>query len=81
MIEISTKATVLTAESKPYDIDGNSGVSHKVRLNVDGEIYSIRATEDIVKELKEHLGEEIEVTIAFTSRKENLKGEIVSYNI
>jgi len=79
MITINTEATLLTAESKPYSIDGNEGVSHKVRMNVDGEIYSFRATEELVKELSGRLGETGQAEIVFSSRKENLKAELVSF--
>jgi len=79
MITITTSATLLTAESRPYSIEGNEGVSHKARVNVDGEIYSLRTTEELVKELKNHLGEEGEAEIVFSSRKENLKAELVSF--
>jgi len=79
MININTHATLLTAESKPYSIDGNEGVSHKVRLNIVGEIYSFRATEELVKSLQSRLGEEGEAEIVFSSRKENLKAELISF--
>jgi len=82
MIEIEKDATLLSADSKEYNIEGNSGVSHKARFLIDSEIYALRATEDLVEALKACIKDgrtEGKVTIAFTSQKENLKAELVSY--
>lgn len=79
MIKVTEKATLLTAESKPYKVDGNEGVSHKVRVLVTGEIYSLKATEEQVLNYKPVEGETGEVTFILTSKKENLKAELVAF--
>lgn len=72
------QALVLTAESKPYDYQGKQGVSHKVRLNIAGEIYSISSTEEQVKEFSSLIGKEVTVVFQFSSPKENLRLKILS---
>jgi len=78
MIKTLVTGQILTAESKPYDIDGNVGVSHKVRINVNGEIYPLKATEDLVKIASRFIEHTIDVEIGISSYKENLKIELVS---
>lgn len=70
MIEFSGNGMILSAESKPYDFDGKTGVSHRIRVAVDGEIYPCRANEDQVKEYKAHVGDSGSVVIQVASRKE-----------
>lgn len=72
MIQVNGEAKVLTAESKPYSFNGNSGTSHKVRLLVDGEIYVVTSSEAQVESLKPYVDKDIKVRLAFQSRKERL---------
>lgn len=80
-MEIQTKATFLTAESKPYKMEGNEGVSHRVRLAVDSEIYVFKSTEDQVRKLNENFkkGDVGDLSARVNSKKENLSLEIVSF--
>jgi len=73
------KAKVLSAESKPYDFDGNKGTSHKIRLSIGGEIFSVKSTEEQVNEFKKYVGQEGQVVVSFSSPKENLKMTIDSF--
>jgi len=75
----SEKATVLSAESKAYDFNGNKGVSHKIRINILGEIYCVKSTEEQVNEFKQYVGEEGTCVVAFSSPKEVLKMSLVSF--
>jgi len=70
MLVDNQKATVLSAESKPYDIDGNKGVSHKVRLFIKDSIFPAKADEQSVINAKQHVGKEVTVDLNFTSIKE-----------
>jgi len=79
-MKIETKAMLLTAESKPYNVDGNSGTSHKVRFNIDGEIYVCKSTEAQVNDLRRFEGESGTVVIRVLSRKENMSLECVSFD-
>jgi len=72
------QAIVLTADSKPYNFNGKDGISHKIRLNILGEIYSISSTEEQVKEFIPLVGKEVTVTLHFISPKENLRMKIIS---
>lgn len=78
-MQIETEAKVLTAESKPYDIDGNTGTSHRVRLNIGGEIYVCKSNEQQVRDLQKDLGNDGQAVIKVNSRKENLSLELVSF--
>jgi len=75
------KARILSAESKPYDFDGNKGVSHKIRLSILGEVYSVKTTEEQVNEFKQYVGKEGSVVVSFSSPKENLKMSIESFKV
>lgn len=78
-MEIETRAKLLTAESKPYNVDGNVGTSYKIRLNIDGEIYVCRSTEAQVLQMKEHEKAEGVAVLKVNSRKENLSLELYSF--
>jgi len=80
MMKIETVAVLLTAESKPYDFNGNSGVSHKVRLNVDGEIYVCKSNEAQVQSLSSLAkGTGGKAVFVVESRKENLSLSLESF--
>jgi len=72
MLKIKTDAKILSAESKPYDFNGNVGTSHKIRLSIDGEIYVAKSTAEQVKAVAPNIGDVVEATLLFDSRKENL---------
>jgi len=78
-MEIETQAKLLSAESKPYNIEGNTGTSHKLRLNVNGEIYVCKSTDEQVKSLQKEVGSEGRAVIKVNSRKENMSLELVSF--
>jgi len=71
-MKIDTVAKILTAESKPYDFNGNQGVSHKIRLSVNGEIYVCRSNAEQVASLSKMVGQDGKATIVVESRKENM---------
>lgn len=78
-MEIKTKAILLSALSKPWTMGDRSGVSHKARLSVNGEIFSANCSEQFVKENVSKSGVEGEAVFKFTSPKENLKLSLVSF--
>lgn len=78
-MEIKTKAILLTALSKPWTMGERSGVSHKVRLSVNGEIFSANSTEEFVKKFADKKGVEGTAVFNFTSPKELLKLSLVSF--
>lgn len=78
-MEIQTKGKILTVESKPYSVDGNVGTSHKIRINVDGEIYVCKSNPDQVSSLKQYQGKEGETVIKVNSRAEKLSLELISF--
>jgi len=78
-MEITAKARLLTAESKPYEMNGNSGISHRLRFSVDGEIYVCKSNADEVQKLHDRVGHEGTAHFKFESRKENLTLKLVSF--
>lgn len=56
---------VVSAESKPYDVNGNTGVSHKVQVLCDGTVWPLKSTEDQVKRLQKHVEKRVGVDIEF----------------
>lgn len=78
-MQFETKALLLSAESKPYEIDGNKGVSHKIRLSVEGEIYVCKSTESQVQELQSKVKTSGDAVIEVVSRKENMTLKLVSF--
>ena len=78
MITIKEKAKVLSSDSTPYDFKGNEGVSHRVRLMVDGEIYAIKSSDKQVEAVKQFVGKDVTVVLNVTSPKELLKMVLVS---
>lgn len=81
MIKIEIQGKLLTATSKPYDFNGMSGVSSKLRIMIDGEIYVVKTTSDTVKELTEFCGQDLAFGLVFTSRKEMLGLELDSWEV
>jgi len=78
-MKIEQQATILSADSKPYDFNGRQGVSHKVRANILGEIYSLRASQELVSSFQKQIGKEGLITLKFSSPKENLRVEVLSF--
>lgn len=79
-MQFESKGTLLTAESKPYSFQGNEGVSHKIRVNVGGEIYSCNSNADQVASMKQYEGVEGDVVLKVSSRKEVLGMTLVSFS-
>jgi len=74
-------AILLSAESKPYKMAGNEGVSHKARFNVGGEIYSCNSSAEQITSLLPHVGKEGDAEFFLASRKENLSLKLVSFDV
>lgn len=73
------EAKVLTSEAKEYDFDGNKGISYKVRLNIDGEIYAIKVSKEVQESLVSKVGSDITAVISVSSPKERLQMNLVSF--
>jgi len=78
-IEKTEKGQVLSAVSKPYDFNGNSGTSHKIRVFAGGEIFNCNSTESQVALYKEHVNKSGDVTLKFSSPKESLVVEVLNF--
>lgn len=71
MIHIEENAMLLTTKSKAYDIDGNKGTSHKIRVLIGGDIFPCRATAEQVEQYKDDENEQGIVRIDLSTVKEN----------
>ena len=80
-MKFEEKVTCLTAVSKPYDFAGNSGVSHHIRFNVNGEIFDCKSNEAQVVEFQKYVGKEGTAVFVFTSPKEKLSMTVESFEV
>jgi len=79
-MEFQEKAILLTAESKPYNVGGNAGTSHKIRVSINGEIYVCNSNHEQVEAMKPYQGKSGVVVIKMKSRKENLSLELITFD-
>lgn len=79
MITVSENAKMLSAISKPYEMEGRAGTSHKVRLFMGGDIYSCNATPEQIERVKGSVGMDGTAVVEFSSPKENLRASFVSF--
>jgi len=68
-MQLKVGARLLSAISKPYSFDGKSGVSHRVRVLVESEVFACKSTEEQVAALQKSVGKDGEVVIEITSRE------------
>jgi len=78
-MEFSVKALLLTAESKPYNFEGNVGTSHRIRFAIKGEIFVCKSTGEQVSAHKQFEGKEGVAVLKLVSRKEAMALELVSF--
>lgn len=80
-MRLTTDATLLTAISKDYDFEGKQGTTHKVRLNIEGEIFVTRTDEAGIARFKSFEGKEGTATLNFTSPKERLNVSLEEFEL
>lgn len=78
-MQFEEKGFLLTATSNPYDVNGNKGISHKVRVSINGEVYSCSSNAETVASLKGLEGQSGTVKLKITSPKEMLKATLISF--
>jgi len=81
MLTLNTTAKVLEVISKPWEIDGRSGVSHNVRLLTGDEIFKAKSTEELNKMLEKSVGKTGNASLELTSPKEVTKLTIVAFDV
>jgi tRNA U38,U39,U40 pseudouridine synthase TruA len=72
----TTNARVLSAASTPYEINGNSGISHKVRLLIGSAIFPLTSTKEQIEALQDYINKDVTATIEFTSVRERLGAKL-----
>jgi len=77
MIRLKEKVVVLSADSKPWEMEGRTGISHRARFLMGNEIYPVRCTESQVSELNKVVGKAVEVVVDLVAPKENTRLEFV----
>lgn len=76
---LKTKARLLSAEEKPYDFDGRSGVSTKIRVLIESSIFSLRATPQDVAQAKQYIDKDGNLEFSLESLKEETRLRFVSF--
>lgn len=61
--------TLLSVVSKPYNVNGNSGISHKALVLLSGVPIELKTTEALVKEFSEFDTTEGKIEISITGCK------------
>lgn len=79
-MKFEAEGKILTVESKAYDFDGNKGTSHKIRVNIDGEIYVAKSSQEQCDEFKKFEGADGDFTFKLSSPKERLVFSIVTFD-
>lgn len=86
MVKVNIKRVILlSAVTKPYDFDGRSGTSNKIRFLAGGDVFSVSASPEAVNDLAPLCGEEkpavlLDVVVELASPRENLVMRLASYN-
>lgn len=70
---LEQKGTLLSAESKPYEFEGRSGLSSKIRVLVEDSIFPLKATPEQVETFAHANGQKGIVKFELLSRKENIQ--------
>lgn len=78
-MQIKTKAFLIAAVSKPYDFEGRSGTSHRVRINVEGEVYVCKSSAIQVAELAKYEKTEGTAVFEISSPQERLTMELKEF--
>lgn len=76
-LQITAKATLLTATNKPYSFDNDGGkkvegVSYVLRFNIEGEIFPFKVTKEVYELYANKLKTEGDITFSITSFKEKI---------
>mgnify|MGYP003376993148 CR=1 FL=1 len=80
-MQIQIEGKFLSAESKAYNVDGNEGTSHRVRLATsEGDIYPFKSNQEQVALLNSKFkkGDEVTALVSVDSRKEAVSLSLVS---
>lgn len=80
MITFSTPAKFLEAIAKPYNFQGNEGISYKVRLLVEDQIFQLKSNKDQIENFKQYEGEDGEATFIVTANREEVKLVLAQFN-
>lgn len=74
--------TLLDVIEKPYDINGNSGISRKLRFLANGQVYLAKIPEHLMTEARNLLDDNPiqSVNLVLTSPREQLSLAVDSFN-
>jgi len=81
MLTLTTTAKILEVISKPWEIEGRSGVSHNVRLLTGDEIFKVKSTEELNKTLEKSVGKSGNAALELSSPKEVTKLSLTSFDV
>lgn len=82
MIIVETnEAKLLEAIEKPYNVNGNEGISYKLRVLISDEIFEFKSSSHQVESMRGLVGKTGKAKIAFSSPKERLTAHLVSLDV
>ena len=76
---IEGKGRIIEVIQKPYEMNGNKGVSYRVRALIDDEIFVVKSNEEMTNEYKEYEGSEGHFLIKLTSPRESIRLDLVEF--
>jgi len=79
MIQYKGLMTLLSAESKVFEKEGESISYYPVRVSIAGEIYPCKGSKEQVAELTALVGKEGTGHVAVSSRKENISLKLLAF--
>jgi len=85
-MKIIKQGKLLTASSDPYDFSNDEGeqvkgVSNKVRINIEDEIFAFKIDPERVAKFKKFEGQDVTVELSLTSPKERARVQLDSVEL
>lgn len=74
-----TTAKLIEVIQAPYKVNGNEGISYKLRFLVGDEIWAVRSSKEQTEDLKTHQGKSGTVKFNIKARKEDVSLQVASF--
>lgn len=76
---IEGRGRIIEVIQKPYELNGNKGVSYRVRALIDDEIFVLKSTESQTNDYKQYEGEEGHFKLKLSSPRESVRVDLVEF--
>jgi len=81
MLTLKAKAKLIEVVQKPYKVEGNEGISYKLRFLIGDEIWELKSSIEQTEDLKSKVGVTAEAEFAVKSRKETVTLSLVKFDV